>query len=183
MTTEMRVVKPVLVRFDICANPDKDYIRQIYIDGQNIFDEGCDSYLEITASDDAIYTNSNIQKQVYDAILGFFNIESMRLGMVVNLNGLLQQIYEIPSVNRVRTVFVSPVDGSVVKINGISFATWSPILAPLDRTLTGYDDLDVSNGNRAMEDFQFPIFTGTQTLMNRIRVITKATSSINITRE
>lgn len=48
---------------------------------------------------------------------------------------------------------------------------------------SGYDDLDISNGNRAMEDFQFPLFTGDLTLMNRIRVITKATSSINITRE
>lgn len=183
MTTEIRVVKPVLVRFEICANPDKDYIRQMYIDGQNIFDEGCDSYLEITASDDAIYTNSNIQKQVYDTIVKFFDIETMRLGMVVNLNGLLQQLYEIPSVNRVRTVFVSPIDGSVTKINGLSFATWSPILQPLDQTQTGYDDLDVSNGNRPMEDFQFPIFTGVQTLMNRIRIITKTTTSINITRE
>lgn len=55
-------------------------------------------------------------------------MENMRLGMVVNLNSLLQQLYDIPSVNRVRTVFVNPFTGAVTKINGISFATWSPIL-------------------------------------------------------
>ena len=183
MTTEIRVVKPVLVRFEICANPEKDYVKSMYIEGQDVFDGGCDSYLEITAADDAIYTNSNIQKQVYDAIVRYFNVERLRIGMVVNTNRILQDIYDIPSVNRVRTVFVSPVDGSVTRVNGISFATWSPILQPLDATQTGYDDLEIGNGNRPMEDFQFPVFTGEQTLMDRIRVITKTTSSINLTRE
>lgn len=183
MTTEIRVVKPVIVRFELCANPDKDYVKSVYIDGQNTFDEGVDSYIEVTASDDAIYTNSNIQKQVHDAIVRFFSIERFRIGSVVNINNLLQEIYDIPSVNRVRTVFVNPFDGSVTRVNGLSFATWSPVLQPLDQTQVGYDDLDIGNGNRSMEDFQFPLFTGASGLMDRIRVITKATSSINITRE
>lgn len=116
-------------------------------------------------------------------ITSFFQIERFRIGSVVNLNGLLQTIYDIPSVNRVRTVFVNPDDGSVTRVNGLSFATWSPVLQPLDQTQDGYDDLDVGNGNRSMEDFQFPLFTGGQSLMDRIRVITKATTQINITRE
>ena len=155
----------------------------MYIDGQDVFDGGCDSYLEIATSDDAIYTNSNVQRQVQDAILGFFDQQKLRIGMVVNLNRLLQDIYEIPSVNRVRTIFIDPLDGSVTSINGISMATWSPILQPLDALQPGYDDLEVGNGNRALEDFQFPMFTGGETLARRIRVITKSTSSINVTRE
>ena len=184
MTTEIRVVKPVIVRFEICANPDPEYVRKMYLGNMySTFDEGCDSYLEITVSDDMIYTNTSVQRRVYDAVESFFSQGSMKLGMVVNVNGLSQLIYDIPGVSRVRTVYVNPIDGSVTRVNGISLATWSPILQPLDPDSPGWDDLDIGTGNRSMEDFQFPFFTGLQTLMRRIRVITKSTSSINITRE
>ena len=40
-------------------------------------------------------------------------------------------------------------------------------------------DLSVSNSVRALEPFQFPVFTGRAALMRRIRVIKRSMTAIN----
>jgi hypothetical protein len=71
------LVKPVLVKFAICANPNIDDIKNRYFKNTDVnFDADCESYIEITLDDNMIYVSSNIQKLVYDEIIKAFNINS-----------------------------------------------------------------------------------------------------------
>jgi len=61
ITTEYQIVKPVLVKFAICANPDLDDIKARYFsETDENFDVDRESYVEITLDDNMIYVSSNI---------------------------------------------------------------------------------------------------------------------------
>lgn len=97
MTTEIQVVKPVIVNFDICANPDMDDIRERYL-GQVNFDDDLENYVEVTLDDNTLYVNSSIQDAVYDAIVGAFDLESCTLGQKINYSNVLDSLYSINGV-------------------------------------------------------------------------------------
>lgn len=63
---------------------------------------------------------------------------------------MLTQIYAIAGVKNIRTVYAR--DGKLVRAyDGLSFASWSPIL---DDAKSGRGiDLTVSNSTRTLEDF------------------------------
>jgi len=88
---------------------------------------------------------------------------------------MLDKIYAIAGVKNVRTVCC--IDGAVHRTyDGISFASWSPILD--DKEKIGVD-LMVGNTSRQLEDFQFPVFIGKELLKKRIKVIKKSMTAIN----
>lgn len=177
MTTEIQVVKPVMVNFDICACTDVEYIRKNYLKDQPIFDAGCESYLEITLDDNTLYVSTTIQQQIYNIIVNAFNVNLCKLGQNIDYSEILEKIYALRGVKRVRTVF-NPSDDEHVQhsIDGLSFATWSPVLSELDAEGV---DLEVGNNVRHLEDFQFPRFSGAASLKQRIQVIKKSLTAIN----
>jgi hypothetical protein len=77
ITTEYQLVKPVLVKFAICANPNIEDIKERYFNNTDVnFDANHESYIEITLDDNMIYVSNNIQKLVYDEIIKAFNVNS-----------------------------------------------------------------------------------------------------------
>ena len=174
ITTEFQLVKPVLVKFAICANPDLDDIKARYFNEQDLyFDSKCESYVEITLDDNAIYVSSNIQKLVYDQIIKAFDVNQMRLGGIVKFNDIVDGIYSINGVQRVRTIYF-PENGYSRACDGVSFASWSE-----ESVLHFHEDLEVGNIMRHVEEFQFPVLEGEDLLMDRIKVITKSMQQIH----
>ena len=77
ITTEYQIVKPVLVKFAVCANPDVEDIKARYFNETDTdFDQRCESRIEITLDDNIIYVSNNIQKLVYDEIVRAFDVNT-----------------------------------------------------------------------------------------------------------
>ena len=181
MTAELVVCKTINVMFNICAAPEEyaiaKYLKSGSQEDQIIFDSECESYIEITLDDNAIYVANSLQKEIYDIIIDGFNINKCSIGQNVAYSEILEKIYALNGVSRVKTVF-KPSDsmfGNARTIDGLAFASWSNAN---DFILPG-DDIQVSNTSRQLEPFQFPVFSGAQTLMDRIKIIKKSLSTIN----
>lgn len=186
MTTEIRVIKPVIVDFDICANQDYNDVKNRYLYNINDthFDQGVETYIEITLTDDSIVTPKSIQMQVYNSIIDSFDINKCVLGQTVDINNILNKIYNIGGIKNVRTVYSSENDKNIRIIQGLSFASWSPILNSYGNSSDiGYDDLLISNESRKLEQFQFPMFIGKDTLMQRIKIISKQMTPIGVLKQ
>ena len=179
MTAELVACKAINVMFDICAAPE-DYAIAAYLSNEDediVFDENHESYIEITLDDNAIYVTSSLQKEVCNIILDSFDINKCRLGQVVKYDDMLQKIYGINGIQKVRTVF-QPSNPALAKpriLDGLAFASWSNAQSFIDIG----DDLAVSNTTRQLEDFQFPVFAGTASLMSKVKVVKKSLSTIN----
>lgn len=179
MTAELVACKAINVMFDICAAPE-DYAIAAYLSNEDediVFDENHESYIEITLDDNAIYVTSSLQKEVCNIILDSFDINKCRLGQVVKYDDMLQKIYGINGIQKVRTVF-QPSNPELAKpriLDGLAFASWSNAQSFIDIG----DDLAVSNTTRQLEDFQFPVFAGTASLMSKVKVVKKSLSTIN----
>lgn len=181
MTTEIKVVKPVLVNFDICANQSFDYIKTMYLESfSSDFDSGIDSYIEITTDNQSMFVGNQLQSKIYDIITDFFDIQTMKLGQNVDFGEITAKIYQIDGIRNIRTIYKNNLTDQYFSVNGLAFASWSPILRTTqDGDGTGYDDLQVSTSSRKLEEFQFPIFVGRGTLMNRIKIISKTQTQVN----
>ena len=152
LTSEMVFVDPITVNFAICAAPTQRALE--YLDSGLLFDDGNESYIEITVNDNMLYSNASIKIQVNAIFNEFFKETHMHIGQIVALNDLESKIYSIDGIQRVRTVFSSnAVDEQGNKrfpdrfIDGISFATWSASLVDAG------EDLEVSTMNRSLEEF------------------------------
>ncbi len=174
LTSEVVYVDPITVEFNICAAPVQ---RALEYFNDDVFDSNNESYLEITISDNSLYSNASIKTQINSIFMNFFAPQNQVLGQIVNINSLESQIYAIPGIQRIRTVFSSnQVDDNGNKlyndifIDGISFATWSSSLIDLG------DDISISTINRSLEDFQFPHMYKT-TITDCIKIIKKSFSN------
>lgn len=148
MTTELQIVKPVPVNFQVCA-ADIGIVRE-YLSSNDSehFDENVESYIEITLDDNGIYTSNNIKELVVAKILKPFKTLNVEIGKSVDYSEILNDIYGIPGVSRVRTVFVpdnSHKEYSSKHVDGLSFATWTD-----SSVLIGMEDADVGNTTRVM---------------------------------
>lgn len=175
LTAEMVFVDPILLNFEICAAPVARALE--YLDNDSVFDSTNESYIEITIADNTIYSNTAIKTQINTIFIQFFNEADMSLGQVVSMNDLENEIYAIPGIQRIRTVFSSDeVDAFGKKkyqdrfIDGISFATWSASL------IDAGDDMTISTMNRTLEDFQFPHLYSSS-IIDKIKVIKKSFSN------
>ena len=181
LTTEIQLVKPVIVNFDICACKDLEYAREFYMsDDGAYFDEECESYIEVTLDDNALYVNNAIQQKIYDIIIEQFNVNRCKLGQNVDYAGITREIYAINGVQRIRTVFQPEDQTQTIYFDGLAFASWSPVLDDLSsgQEFVGVD-LEVGNGSRQMLEFQFPRFVGAAKLKSRIKVIKRSLTTIN----
>lgn len=180
MTTELQVLKPVPVNFQICA-ADIDIVRE-YLKGQNEhFDNDCESYIEVTLDDNSIYVGNNIKELIISKILKPFKQNNIGIGKAINYNDILNDIYSINGVSRVRTVFVNKnehkKDGQSYlskHVDGLSFASWTD-----SSVLTGMEDADVGNTTRVLQEFQYPVYPDQSMLSDHIKIIKKSMVNVN----
>jgi len=181
MTAEIVACKAIDVEFAVCAAP-YEYVLKNYLgsgyDVQAGIDRQCESYIEVTLDDNAVCVPSSVKSDVREAILQAFDVNRCSLGQVVRFDQILDGIYAIDGVVKVRTVFRYYDSEGMERsraYDGLSFASWSDA-----KGLIRYgDDLNVSNTMRQLEDFQFPVFSGADTLDSRIKVIKKSLANVN----
>lgn len=180
LTQEPVFLKAVTVNFEICAAPEETAKK--YFKNGNFEDFNRYSFLEVTLDDDALYSNTMIARQVADKILNYFSAKNQRIGTLLNYSDLMNAIYSIDGIQRLRTVYF-PIDENgnqdptkAIVYNGIAFASWT---AGLDGLLDLGVDLEVSNSTRALEPFQFARLNDETNIVKNIRVIKKSFMSMN----
>src|SRR5574344_33396 len=173
LTVEPIFLNPVNVNFAVCAAPEEKVLQYLTSDS---FDENNETYIEITIADNSVYVNSAIQSEVETIINNFFLATNFTIGCTIDLNALVEKIYEIPGVERIRTIYYpynESINSAHVRIfNGISFASWS------SDYIDAGDDLIIGNASVTLKVFQFPTLF-TKSLANKIKVIKKSVTTTN----
>ena len=176
LTQEPTYLKPLVVNFAISAQDVESAQFQYFNDDNDTteFDPDNQSWLEITINDNAIHTTNDINLKVTNVIKQYFKEENMRLGQVIDYSKLTTQILDIGNINRIRTIFRNSKTGEERIINGLAFATWTSSFINLG------DDLNISNTAISLEVFQFPRLYKANTIQNKIKIIKKSMSDINM---
>ena len=176
LTQEPTYLKPLIVNFAISAQDVESAQFQYFNDDNDTteFDPDNQSWLEITINDNAIHTTNDINLKVANVIKDYFKEENMHLGQVIDYSKITTQILDIGNILRIRTVYRSNKTSEERIINGIAFATWTSSFINLG------DDLSISNTTISLEDFQFPRLYKANTIQNKIKIIKKSMSDINM---
>lgn len=179
MTAEIVACKAINMKFDICAAPI-DYVLDNYLKdddyvADNGFDENLETYIEVTLDDNMLYVPSSLQQDICNIILDGFDVNRCQLGQNIKYDQILNAIYDINGVYKVRTIFKGNGEYKPRIYDGLAFASWSDA----NGFITIGDDLNVSNTVRQLEKFQFPVFNGAKYLLDRIVVIKKTLSTVN----
>ena len=162
MTTEVKVVKPVYVNFDICARPvgSKEELESFKADyftsSAGLFDENCESYIEVTLDDNTLYVSTSIQSSIKQIILDEFSMSNCKFGQALNYDKMLNKIYNISGIKNIRTVYTKNGEELIRAYDGLSFASWSPLLDDVEGEGAERDvavDLTVGNSIRTLEPF------------------------------
>lgn len=182
MTSETYPLSPIDVYFDLSFTPSQLFYDNLVKNrGSSAFDE-TKSYLEVTISDNSIYSNVMVTNKVAEIIQNAFYIMQCKLGQTIDYAKILDSIYQINGVERIRTVYypddylTSP-DYAEYKsraCDGISFASWSNT-----ELIDIGDDLQLNNVTRTLEPFQFPKLAPNVDLKKKIKVIKKSMNTTN----
>ena len=168
LTTELYAMSPVHVEFAVCASPEE--VELAFIRNQTINN----TYIEITMDDNSIYVAPTIQMMVVNILKDYFKQNACKIGQLVDYQEILDKIYGINGVTRVRTIYNPSDEDDVnyVAIEGLSFSSYSTeILEP-------GEDLTVSIVSLKLQDFQFPTFSIQKSdLAEKIKVIKKQLST------
>lgn len=112
---------------------------------------------------DPAYNTSKelIKSNVFDIIQKFFDISNNKLGSILNLAQLSQDILSIPGIQKIETHRYSK--DNEFFVSKINFVVWNPLYpeATLENTSQNY----------ALQYFQFPFFYQISNLLNKIEVI------------
>lgn len=176
MTSETYPLAPVEVYFDISFTPEQMFYESL-VEKKNSSDDANKSYLEVTVADNSIYSTTSILNSIAQIIQGTFAAQNCRLGQAINYDDILNHIYALNGVERIRTVYYPDdyLDNSsnyteykTRACDGIAFASWSNT----DLIELG-DDLEITNSIRTLEKFQFPKLSPSLELKNKIKIIKK----------
>lgn len=171
ITQEVVLLNPINVQFAITAAP-LDVVYNYISDGTE-FDPNGDSYIEITLDDNTIYATTIIQNEIENIIIEFFSSQNNKLGTNIEYQNLLNKIYSISGIQRIRTIYnPGTTNQNIIIRDGLSFASWS------GSYIDTCDDLEVSNTTRSLLDFQFPSLY-TKDISRRIKIIRKSINNIN----
>lgn len=171
ITQEVVLLNPINVQFAITAAP-YDVVYK-YLSEENEFDTEGDSYIEITLDDNTIYATTILQNEIEKIIIDFFSVQNNKLGSNIEYQNLLNKIYSISGIQRIRTIYNPKTSSQNIIIrDGLSFASWSGSYIDI------CEDLEVSNTTRSLLDFQFPTLY-TKDISRRIKIIRKSINNIN----
>ena len=174
LTQEAVYLNPLEVYFSPCAETIDTALNYFNPEnGSQKFDPNNNSYIEITLDDNSIYTNIDIQSQVANIIQNFFDEDKQTLGMIIDFSKLTNEIYNIGTISRIRTVYHNKKTEETIIKPGLSFASWTSSVIDLG------DDLNISNTSMSLEVFQFPKLYNSETIENKIKVIRRSINNIN----
>ena len=182
MTSEAYPLKPIDVYFDLSFTPSQLYYDNLVKDDGSCLFDATNSYLEVTISDNSIFSNISIANKVESIIKDAFDVKHCKLGQAVDYSIMLDQIYQINGVIRVRTIYypenyLESNEYDTYKsraCDGIAFASWSST-----ELIDVGDDLQISNTIRTLEKFQFPKLAPGLDISKKIKVIRKSMNTVN----
>ena len=188
LTTETKYLKPIDVKFDICAAP-LDVAKNYFSNGStnfglNVDNDTYDSYIEITLDENQVYINNSIETVVIRKIQEYFDVNNCKLGQKLDFVQLTNRIYEINGIKNIRTVYDPSVTENTLggtsfqsrAYDGLSFASWSYGFIDMG------DDLQITNTQTTLNNFQFPSLMNIENpeiLMKKIKVIKKQLNNTN----
>ena len=196
LTSEPVVVSAVDVRFALCGgmtdtrNDDGSLmtLRDFYNlngtseDKQFVFDDKGQNRLEIEVNSGLNVSAAIIKNRVLSIFKNFFSVSTMNIGGTVNIGDLESQILGIDGVKRIRTIFRKlKSDGTystedIMIRNGISLAHWNETI------VNGYD-IDYTNANVMLEEFQYPVYNDFSTIIEQIDVVANGSTNLSTSDE
>lgn len=181
LTHEPSVIPGIPVRFELCA-ADTSLAKKWVQDGGivNFVANNTDTtYLEITISENYIYSSSNICSLIADTFSKYF-AKCNKFGTNVNFGDIVTMISEIEGINKIRTIY-TPRDGSnPIIYNGISMASWT---TDNNNLIDEGVDFELGISGRSLEKFQYAYFENQSlaNLLNQIKIIKTTASMLNQT--
>lgn len=182
MTSETYPLKPIDMYFDLSFTPEELFKEGLAANNGNSSFDASNSYLEVTIADNSIYSTTQVMNSIEQVFDVMFDPNNCVLGQIVNYSDILDQIYAINGIERVRTVYYP--DGypdvstyseySTRACDGIAFATWSST----DLIDVGVD-LEINNTTRSLEQFQFPKLSPGFNLKKKVKIIKKSMNTTN----
>lgn len=104
-------------------------------------------------------TSNQIKSNVVDAILNFFDVNKMKLGMTLDFFALTKDLLAIAGVEK---IFTKRIDRDV-EIPGLSFVLWNPLYS--------VEDVTITSQNIALPSFKYPFLIDSNKLSSKIMVI------------
>jgi hypothetical protein len=120
--------------------------------------------LEIIKRTSSRRDNQTIINDIVNVFTNYFNRDNTKLGQVVDVRSLTQQIL---SVDGVETFYTTRTDDPTIKIEGLSLFIWNPIYPDNDKTVT--------TNNIPLKYFEYPFFNNLALLPQKIKVTTVST--------
>lgn len=158
-TAEIIINDPVYMGIDI----------GITVPGETIVPEISDStYLEITRDITAKRNPEAIKEQIKNVFLNYFSILNNNLGTLISLTDITNSIKSLEGINEIYTV--RSVNGSTLRVPGISLLVYNPVYPEKDIVITTQDI--------QLPYFKFPYLNNPLDFINKIKVITPSIQTI-----
>jgi hypothetical protein len=106
--------------------------------------------------------NENIKNDVVNIFLNYFDQNNIKLGQIIDIQKLTQEILAIDGVQNIDTVRYDE-QNIIVKTSGLSFYYWNILYPNNDKT--------VLTNNTTTRIFEVPFLYNRSNLVNKIRVI------------
>lgn len=119
-----------------------------------------DSILVIKKDANSRISSNQIKTSVYNAIVQYFSVDSMKLGQQLNFYDLTRNILAIEGVQDITTTRVTA--GATASTPGLSFVLWNPQYAQ--------EDVVITSQNIRLPLFKYPFLINKTSLINKIRV-------------
>lgn len=154
LTCEPVVVDPVYVGFKL----------GIQENGKIPTQEDCErTMLIVEKSPSSIRSSSDIKNEVIAKIKDFFSVKNNKIGEMVSINELGQEVCGINGISKITTQKTQK-DGSVTTINGLSFIVLNDIYPEI---------ATASTSDFQLEPFMFPYYHDIKAIGNHIKVINR----------
>ena len=116
--------------------------------------------LNVHKKTNSLRSNQAIVGDIVNVFTTYFNTSAVRLGQIIDVRNLTQQIY---AVDGVQTFYTSRTDTPDIYIEGLSLFAWNPIYSSLDATFT--------TNNISLNYYEFPYYDNINNLGNQINII------------
>ena len=139
---------PVYTAFDIAAATTSETLSPDLISK---------SQLVIEPVDSASANLESLKQSVATILTNYFLNKNSKLGQLIDLNDISNQILSIPNI---KTFYTTRSDNPNLKIEGLSLLAWNPV----------YDtsDIQLINQNIQLDSFKFPYWFDVDSLVSKI---------------
>ena len=116
-------------------------------------------FLEVIKRTSSRRDNQSIINDIAKIFTTYFNRETLKLGQVIDVRSLTQQILDVDGVD---TFYTRRTDDPSIKAQGLSLFYWNPVYPTNDKTVT--------TNNIPLNYYEYPFFNNLNTITSKITV-------------